>query len=98
VTRTITYRAAAQADLSAIGTYSDRHWGRARTRAYLRELHKTIRDLARNPLLGPEAGLRPPGVRKKRAGRHVILYLASDREIQIVRVLHERMNIPEQLG
>jgi toxin ParE1/3/4 len=92
MTRKIRHRAAARADLLSIGSYSDRQWGRMRTRAYLRELHQTIAELARNPMLGAEAGLWPEGVRKKRAGRHLILYLANDRDLEVVRILHERMD------
>jgi plasmid stabilization system protein ParE len=43
-------------------------------------------------MLGAEAGLWPEGVRKKRAGRHLILYLANDRDLEVVRILHERMD------
>jgi plasmid stabilization system protein ParE len=38
-------------------------------------------------MLGAEAGLPRPGLRKVTAGRHTIFYTADEHEVRIVRIM-----------
>lgn len=71
---------------------SERDWGKRQTRAYLGALEVSIQKIVTNPMLGQEAGLKPDDVRRIRSGREVIFYRFDDNEVEIVRILHDRMD------
>lgn len=96
--RSLRFHALAKRDFAIIGTRSERNWGKARTRAYLLEVERKIQAIVENPMLGHDAGLPRPGLRRISAGRDVIFYTFDEREVQIVRILHDRMNFDERLG
>lgn len=55
--------------------------------------------LAVSPLVGKDAVYIRENYRKYRVGRHIIFYrLVLDEGIEIVRVLHERMDVDEQFA
>lgn len=98
MTRSRRFHAAAQRDFTNIGPRSERIWGKARTRAYLNGVERKIEAIVENPMLGHDAELGRPGLRRISAGRDVIFYTFDDREVQIVRILYDRMNFEERLG
>ncbi len=87
----------ALADLDEIGLASDRSWGRVQTRNYLRTLHDTADKLRSLPGAGSDCSHIMTGLRRRRAGRHLIFYLSSNDEVWIVRILHERMEAEAHL-
>lgn len=90
-------RPAARRDLLAIGRYTARTWGTAQRTRYLRELEARLEALAAEPALGvPRDDLRP-GYRCGRQGRHLIFYRPFDDGIEVVRILHERMDVHRHL-
>jgi toxin ParE1/3/4 len=53
---------------------------------------------ARGERTGSDASHLRPGYRKLRTGRHVAFYrLADDGTVGVVRILHERMDLPTRL-
>ena len=82
----------ARADLKSIGTYTFKEWGVVQLRKYLSQLESRFQDLADNPKKGR---LRPelaPELRSHRQGKHVIFYREAGDPIEIVRILHDRMD------
>ena len=57
------------------------------TRRYLDTIEEQIQRIAENPMLGSDAELPRPGLRKIAAGRHTIFYMADGRDVQIVRIM-----------
>jgi toxin ParE1/3/4 len=85
-------RAAAR-DLAEIGLYTQQVWGVAQRRRYLRRLDRRMTRLADRPGLGaPRDDIRT-GYRSFREGRHIIFYRTAVEGIEIVRVLHESMDV-----
>jgi toxin ParE1/3/4 len=60
-------------------------------------LNQTFGTLAENPELGRIYDEVYKGLRVYPSGRHLIFYFATTEEIDVVRVLHERMDIPSHL-
>jgi toxin ParE1/3/4 len=89
----------AKADLKEIGHYTLQKWGREQRNHYLSILDACFYQLASNPLKGKDCSEIRYGYRKFNAGSHVIFYhqTLSD-TIEIVRVLHGRMDIETQLS
>lgn len=85
--RKLRYHALAQRDFVNAAAWSQAQWGAKMTRRYLDEIERQISRIVENPMLGPDAELPRPGLRKIMAGRHVIFYMADDHEVQIVRIM-----------
>jgi toxin ParE1/3/4 len=84
----------AKADLKSIAVYTKNTWGREQRNRYLSMLDKAFYDLADNQLKGTECGYLREGYRKFHIGKHFIFYHDIDFGlVEIVRILHERMDI-----
>ena len=89
----------AKADLKGIGHYTLEKWGREQRNHYLSILDACFHQLASNPLKGKDCNEIRCGYRKFNAGSHVIFYRQTLSDtIEIVRVLHGRMDIETQLS
>jgi toxin ParE1/3/4 len=91
---------AAQADLERIWDYTHDHdrWGVDQAEEYLRELQRAVERAAANPLIGRACDEVRPGYRKLAAGSHTLFYrLTTEGVIDVVRVLHQRMDIDRHL-
>jgi toxin ParE1/3/4 len=87
------------ADLKDIGRYTQKQWGREQRDTYLTMLDACFHPLAANPLHGKDCNDIRNGYRKHTAGSHVIFYrqMSSD-TVEIIRVLHGRMDIDARLS
>lgn len=88
----------AKADLKEIAKFTQNRWGREQRDLYLQMLDVSFHQLAANPLKGNDCGDIRVGYRKLVAGSHVIFYRQTLVDaIEIVRVLHGRMDIETRL-
>jgi toxin ParE1/3/4 len=96
-TFTLTNRA--MADVIEIGRYTQKHWGLEQRNKYLTMLDGCFQQLAADPLRGKDCSEIRHGYRKMNAGSHVIFYRQKhSEEIEIVRVLHIRMDIESKFS
>ena len=96
--RHLRYHSSAQRDFIGIADWSMQQWGKSRTRRYLNEIEAQVQSIVENPMIGHDAGLPRPGLRRITAGRHTIFYIADESTVQIVRILHEAMDFGTRLG
>jgi toxin ParE1/3/4 len=87
----------AKADLRTIGRYTQATWGRAQRNRYLAWLDACFHLLAREPHLGRACDEIRAGYRKYHVGRHLIFYRESSAGVEIIRILHDRMDIEAHL-
>ena len=88
----------AKFDLRSIAAYTQRKWGKEQRRIYLRQFDDVFHLLAKTPDIGIACDYIKTGYRKFPTTSHVIFYrLLSDTEIEIVRVLHKRMDAKPHL-
>lgn len=88
----------AKDDLQAIGRYTQNTWGREQRNRYLSLLDTTFHELAAHPLTGRDCSAIRPGYRKYGTGKRLVFYRQiKTGEIEIVRILHERMDIEQHL-
>ena len=90
--------AKAKADLRSIGRYTQKTWGREQRNRYLALLDGSFRALAKDPRKGRSCDDIRPGYRKLPIGRHLIFYRQAEDAIEIIRILHERMDIETHLA
>ncbi len=89
----------ALADLKEIGRYTRNRWGRDQRDSYLSMLDACFHQLAAKPLTGMDCSDIRNGYRKHAAGSHVIFYRQRSHDsIEIVRVLHGRMDIETRIS
>ena len=95
-TFTLSYKA--KVDLKSIAEYTQRKWGKEKRRIYLRQFDDSFHMLADSPSLGVQCDFIKSGYRKFPVTSHLIFYRnISSSKIQIVRVLHKRMNAKSKL-
>jgi len=87
----------AQADLASIWDYSAVNWGVDQAEAHIRDLQRVIESTADNPLLGRACDEIRAGDFKRAAGSHVLFYRLAADAIEIVRILHQRMDFDRHL-
>ena len=83
---------AAESHIEDIWVYSLTEWGEVQAETYAAVIEKALTELAENPCLGR---LRPEiraEYRSFRAGKHIIFYRVSGEIVEILGILHERMD------
>ncbi len=82
---------AAKKDLLDIGRYTLEVWGEEQAVRYLGQLDACFHRMAKTPKCGrPCEGIKA-GYRRLLEGRHVIFFRVVRKQVQIIRILHERM-------
>ncbi len=88
----------AKADFKDIGRYTHKKWGREQRNLYLQQLDEAFHQLSQDPKKGRDCAEIREGYQKYRIGKHFIFYrLINPQHIEIVRILHERMNVEKHL-
>jgi toxin ParE1/3/4 len=88
---------AAQQDLREIQRYTRETWGVAQARAYLLELTAAFTKLARRPKLGRQRTDLDLKLRSYIAGKHLVFFRETASGIEVIRVLHTSMDVPQTL-
>ncbi len=89
--------ARAELDLLDIWLYTFRTWGESQADSYLDELDQGIRLLVENPQLGSDYSHICDGYRRLSINYHRVFYRLFGDALEIVRVLHESMDIDTHL-
>lgn len=88
---------AAKSDLLEIWNYTLKTWGEKKAEDYLLNIEIKLEQLAENP----ESGLKRPEIKQGYYSfpvkKHIIFYLRSENHIDIIGILHERMDINKNL-
>lgn len=90
-------RPRAREDLDSIGDYTFERWGERQEEIYLGLIHEALSSLGDDPDRGRGADDLVPGLRKVKAGRHLIFYFHSDSGIDVVRILHQSMDFERHI-
>lgn len=84
--------------MRSIGQYTQTTWGREQRNLYLAKLDSAFRRLlAKEPQRGRACDDIRAGYRKYHVGRHLIFYRQSQAGLEIVRILHDRMDVEAYL-
>lgn len=83
----------AKQDLRLIGRYTQTTWGREQRNIYLTKIDASFHLLVIQPQLGQSCDELRLGYRKYPVGRHLIFYRQSSTGLEIIRILHNRMDV-----
>lgn len=88
---------AAKSDLIDIWNYTVNTWGEVQAEKYLLEIQTALEHLAANPEIGKQRPEIAIGYYSFPVEKHMIFYLCSNGFIDIIAVLHGRMDINKNL-
>jgi len=88
----------AEADLAEIWRFSVDQWGEQQADDYIRALVAAAESIAAHSERGSSCDHIRPGYRKLAAGTHVLFYRVAAERIEIIRVLHQRMDWGKRLS
>jgi len=95
---TFTLTTKAKADLKSIAIYTQRKWGKEQRKIYARQFDDAFHILADTPAAGNMCDFIKQGYRKFPVSSYLVFYRSiSDTKIEIVRILHKRMDVKTQL-
>jgi toxin ParE1/3/4 len=86
----------AESDLEEIWHYTAEHWSVSQADRYLRDLLDTMQALARGRKSGQVCTVREDCLRYG-VGSHIVFYRQTSAALNVVRVLHQRMDIERHL-
>lgn len=85
-------------DLTEIWNYTLVTWSEKQADKYYNLLLSACSELAKKPNLGKKYEIVSAGLLGYRSGEHIIFYcILSNNEIEIIRILHGRMDLKSQL-
>ena len=87
----------ARADIEEIWRYTVRHWDVEQAERYTRMIQAEIEQIASAPARGRACDAIRADYRKSPAGSHMLFYRLTDRGIDVVRILHQRMDFERHL-
>lgn len=89
--------AKAMDDMKSIGRHTERNWGLDQRNKYLSMLDACFHTIARQPRIGIACDNIRFGYRKYHVGRHLVFYRQTGKYIDIMRILHDSMDIESHL-
>lgn len=83
---------AAQRDLSEIWDFTEERWDAGQAEKYIAEIRAAIERVAADPNRGRACDEIRQGYRRYGIGSHLLFFVETDDSVDIVRVLHQRMD------
>jgi toxin ParE1/3/4 len=90
-------RPRARRDFREIWAYTVHQWGTAQADQYLHDLDREIQRLLKFPELGTPYDHIRAGYRALPVKRHLVFYRRNGEHLEIVRVLHDAMDVKSHL-
>lgn len=87
----------AKSDLIEIWEYTVETWSEAQAEKYLQDIEDKLHLLAADPELGKHRPEIAAGYFSFPVQKHIIFYLISDNHIDIIGILHGKMDIDKNL-
>lgn len=86
-------------DLNDIWGYTFEKWSETQADKYYASIKLACKEIGDNPSLGKEYNGVSRNLLGLKSGKHIIFYhLISENKIEIIRILHERMDLKNRLN
>jgi len=90
-------RPAARQDIASIWLYTADRWGVDQADRYTSGIDREIQSALEFPAIGSAVEGLPNDYRKLSCGKHRIIYRHNDAELIVVRIIHERQDVPSTM-
>ena len=85
-------------DLNNIWDYTFEKWSENQADKYYATIKFACKGISENPEIGKEYAEISRNLLGLKSGKHIIFYhLISENEIEVIRILHERMDLKNRL-
>jgi toxin ParE1/3/4 len=85
-------------DLNSIWDYTFEKWSELQADKYYETIKFACKEIGRNPNLGKGYTAISKHLLGLKSGKHIIFYnIISDTEIEVIRILHQRMDLKNRL-
>lgn len=84
-------------DLVDILRFTGETWGREQLQAYRDKIDNALQAISHNPRIGSQRQDLPETHLAYLVGSHVIVYRHIEDNLQVVRILHQRMSLPHHI-
>jgi len=85
-------------DLNDIWDYTYEKWSENQADKYYATIKLACKGIGQNPDVGRDYSVISKNLLGLKSGKHIIFYhLISENEIEVVRILHERMDLKNRL-
>jgi toxin ParE1/3/4 len=85
-------------DLDEIWAYTNEKWSVVQADRYYNLIINEIEYIASNPLLGKSMDHIKEGYRSSKVKSHLVFYrIGLDKTVEIVRILHQRMDVEHRM-
>jgi len=88
---------AAVTDLRGVWKFGEAQWGSDQAERYTRRLRLAMETVASDPRRGLPSDNVRPGYRRFAVGTHMLFFRPHPAGIEIVRILHQRMDFDRHL-
>ncbi len=97
--KSLTYRLSplAESDLEEIWLYTAETWSLDQADSYHRAIIKAIEGLASGRNIWQKSNVLD-GYWKYRVGKHIVFFRSPDGFLDVIRILHERMDVNQHLA
>jgi toxin ParE1/3/4 len=85
-------------DLKSIWLYTLEFWSQSQADRYLNLILDEIESICKDPTIGKNYSLVRRGYYRTRVKSHFIFYRIHENEIEVVRILHQQMDIDTRLN
>jgi toxin ParE1/3/4 len=93
------FKNAALSDVREISRYTRKTWGKEQEAVYIKGLFKCFERIAQRETVNTDYAHIQPGCFKFKISHHLIIFQwLEDGRPEIIRVLHENMDVPGQLA
>jgi toxin ParE1/3/4 len=92
-----TFSPRARGDLEEIWDYTVERWGQTQAETYMRTIQDAIESVAIAPRRGRSCDEIRRGYFKFAVGSHIVLYRLTKSAVDVVRILHQRMDFNRHL-
>jgi len=92
-----TFSPRARGDLEEIWSYTAERWAQTQAESYMRTIQEAIESVAITPRRGRNCDEIRPGYFKLAVGSHIVFYRLTKSAIDVVRILHQRMDFTRHL-
>lgn len=93
------FKNVALADLREIARYTRKTWGKEQEAVYIKGLFGCFEKIAKHEIVNIDYSHIKPGCFKFKISHHLIIFQwLNDGRAEIIRVLHESMDVPSQIA
>ena len=87
----------AAADLDDIWDYSAARWSEDQAEQYIRQVWSAVEAVAADPRKARKCDDIRPGYRRYEVGSHILFVRIIENRLEVIRILHQRMDVDQHL-